>query len=181
MNKIIKLLDEYQNGKISNFALIINEVEEKVKYLQRSIDEDIFQEIFIILPKKLRKIKLDNIKEYDIKHTQNYLGKVMNNIVKDIMKKQNIYYKRNYFIEDEQFNTENSFQINIFEEVELDDLLKTVLDKREKYIIEKRYFYDIPIKTISESIDRTRERTNAIKNAALKKLKEEYERNKLLS
>lgn len=97
MNKIIKLLDEYQNGKISNFALIINEVEEKVKYLQRSIDEDIFQEIFIILPKKLRKIKLDNIKEYDIKHTQNYLGKVMNNIVKDIMKKQNIYYIKKLF------------------------------------------------------------------------------------
>lgn len=181
MNKIIKLLDEYQNGELSNFILITNEIEEKIQYLKRSVDEDIFQEIFLILPKKLRKIKLDTIKEYDIKHTQNYLGKIIDNIVKDVRKKQNIYYKRNYFIGDEQFNNENTFSINIFEEIELNDLLENVLDKREKYIIEKRYFDDIPIKTISELIDLTRERTNVIKNNALKKLKEEYRKNKLLS
>lgn len=181
MNKIIKLLDEYQNGEKSNFILIANEIEDKIQYLKRCTDEDIFQEIFIILPKKLRKIKIETIKDYDIKHTQNYLGKVMDNIVKDIRRKQINYYKRNYFMGDEPFSNESSFKINIFEKIELSDLLENVLDEREKYIIEKRYFDDISIKKISESIDITRERTNVIKNNALKKLKEEYKKNKLLN
>lgn len=181
MNKIIKLIDEYQNGEISNFILIANELEDKIQYLKRCTDEDIFQEIFIILPKKLRTIKLETIKEYDIKHTQNYLGKIMNNIVKDIRRKQINYYKRNYFMGEEPFSNENNFRENIFEAVELSDLLENILDEREKYIIEKRYFDDISIKQISESIDLTRERTNVIKNNALKKLKEEYSRNKLLN
>ena len=174
MNELIKLIDEYQKGKESNFKIILKLVEKKFQRIKRTADEDAYQDLFLILPKKLRNIDIHSLEDFNFEHTKNYLGKIIENSIKDINKKSNRYYIKNYLVGENIVKYEREFKENIFEEIELKDLLEEILNEKEKYIIEKKYLYDFSIKEIADELNLSRQRINTIKNIALKKLKQEY-------
>lgn len=171
MNYLNELISKYQKGDERNIYLIEKMLDTKINYIGKKFGEDIQSEMLIQFPKKLKNINVKTIKEYDMEHSKNYIGKIMSNLSLDIYRKEKRVIKNTYLVSDYSlFENNQQLQMNFQSNLEIKDLIDK-LSAKEKTVITRRYIYNDSIIDIAKDMGVSRQWVNQINSKALDKLK----------
>lgn len=177
MNKLGRLIENYQGGDSNCLEEIIDILNPSLNYIKKKFkDIEIYDEVFCSIPNIVLKIKVNTISEFDYGYTFNYLRKSIINKSFDIarrLKREKELICYNSDILDVKINDSNQSYL-MDSDLEFFDLIKN-LSEREKFIIKRFFKEQVSIIEISEELNISRQGVNKIKNKALYKLKKELE------
>ncbi|GAA0696774.1 hypothetical protein GCM10008904_00940 [Paraclostridium ghonii] len=168
MTKIYSLIHEYKEGDKNKILDLIHKFDPLLNKLQRNSNyEDMKHDLVLFLFKIVDEIAVKLHKFEHDKHIISYIEKSMKNRYIHINKQnQKIYNCQEIF---DNYMVENQYEEN-FNHIIFNDIIKDLTSK-EKYVIHKVYFENLPESHVAEILNVSRQAIYKTKTRALNKLK----------